>query len=387
MNVRAAGAGARAAGRRRRRPAAPARGARRRASWRSWANVSSWPIDLTSRSGSTGRSSRPVARSRRCRPWARPSAADARPPVERGEVADRRHAHPPQPLERGRADAPQPLDRQRVEVGQLLARPDLERRPARADALGRRPAAWRRPTPAWRGTCSGATPTEHVRPSCSADRRRADRRAIVTPSPSRARAPGDVEERLVEGQRLDERRDGGEDGVDLAAGRGVGGVVAGQEHRRRAQPPGRRRRQRRVHAVAAGLVGRRGDDAAPARCRRRRPAGRAARAAGAARRRRRRRPCRRGGSCAPQATSLTVLPIGGDVGVRSAGQAAAGAAAAAVGDPQASDEAERLADDALGQLRLAGPAVAERDRELDDACRRRARGGGSSRSGSRSPRP
>src|SRR5688572_16290379 len=51
---------------------------------------------------------------------------------------------------------------------------------------------------------------------------------------------------------------------------------------------------------------------------------------------------------------------------RSAAAAATGAAVAAVGDPQAQDEAEGLVDDALGQLRLAGPPVAELDRELDD---------------------
>src|SRR4051794_24204690 len=46
----------------------------------------------------------------------------------------------------------------------------------------------------------------------------------------------------------------------------------------------------------------------------------------------------------------------------------AGAAAATVGDPEAQDEAHRFADDALRHLRAPGAAVAELDRELDDAA-------------------
>ena len=62
------------AGRRRRRRGGTSSRCTSATSWRSWANVSSWPIDLTSRSGSTARSSRPLARSTRCWPWARPRA-------------------------------------------------------------------------------------------------------------------------------------------------------------------------------------------------------------------------------------------------------------------------------------------------------------------------
>ena len=125
-----------------------------------------------------------------------------------------RDAHPLEPCERRRPDAPQPPHRQRVEVGQLLAG-----RTSNTPSPGRTPsgvaAAWPRPTPAWRGTCSGATPTEHVRPSSSLDAVGAAGGRSSPVAEQRAGA-GDVEERLVEGERLDERGDRCEDLVDLA---------------------------------------------------------------------------------------------------------------------------------------------------------------------------
>ena len=169
--------------------------------------------------------------------------AERSPSTAAGSSAARsptvRHAHPAQPLERGRADAPQALDRERVEVGQLLARPDLEH--ARPGLARRRASA--------RGLASTDASLARNLFGRDADRARQPElaRAIVGAEPAGDRhavaeqgaGAGDVEERLVERQRLDERRHGGEDGVDLAAGRGVGGVVAGEEHRRRAQPAGR----------------------------------------------------------------------------------------------------------------------------------------------------
>ena len=70
----------------------------------------------------------------------------------------------------------------------------------------------------------------------------------------------------------------------------------------------------------------------------------------------------------------------------SAGLAATGAAAAAVVDPQAGDQPGRLADDPLGQLGRRRPGGPGRRSGTRRCCRRRARAGGSSRSGSRSPR-
>ena len=97
------------------------------------------------------------------------------------------------PIRRSRSSVAGPTphsrsDGQRVEVGQLLPRADLETRRARAARRRAWPAAWRRPTPAWPGTCSGRPRPSSVSSSCSATSAR-NRRAIVTPSPSRARAP------------------------------------------------------------------------------------------------------------------------------------------------------------------------------------------------------
>jgi hypothetical protein len=64
----------------------------------------------------------------------------------------------------------------------------------------------------------------------------------------------DVEERLVEGDRLDPRRVALEDGHDPRRHLAVVGVVAGQEHCMRAQPPGADRRHGGVDAVAPRFV-------------------------------------------------------------------------------------------------------------------------------------
>ncbi len=85
-----------------------------------------------------------------------------------------------------------------------------------------------------------------------------------TPVPSRRRAPRNVEERLVDRQRLDERRDRPEDRHHLAALLLVALEARREEHGVRAGPPGPRHRHRRVHAEGARLVARGGHDAAVA---------------------------------------------------------------------------------------------------------------------------
>ncbi len=75
---------------------------------------------------------------------------------------------------------------------------------------------------------------------------------------------GDVEERLVERERLDDRRVTLEDLVHLPAHLAVVGVIAVEEHGVRAAPLGDRRRHRRVDAVPTRLVGRSGDHATAA---------------------------------------------------------------------------------------------------------------------------
>ena len=143
-----------------------------------------------------------------------------------------------------------------------------------------------------------ATPTEQVRPS-SASTSLADGPPDARPVPQGPQRAGDVEERLVEAQRLDERRVRPEDRHHAPADLAVVGVVAGQEHRVRgtAGAPGRsawRRRPRRRGPRSWPRRRRPGRRSHP-----RRPVARAARGAATARRTRRTRPCRRAGSCGP----------------------------------------------------------------------------------------
>ena len=79
----------------------------------------------------------------------------------------------------------------------------------------------------------------------------------------------EVDERLVEGQRLHEGRGGAQHLHHPRAGLAVGVEAAGQEGRVRAAGPRLARRHRRADAVHPGLVRRRRDDAATRRCRRR----------------------------------------------------------------------------------------------------------------------
>ncbi len=165
------------------------------------------------------------------------------------------------------------------------------RRPGRR--AGRRACSGSRR--AWRRTCVLATPTEQVMPCSSATRSRISWPISAGPAEPADRA-GHVEERLVQRQRLDQRRDRAEDLHHAGGHRGVQ-PVAGVDHGGlRAQPPGPAHRHRGVDAVPAGLVGR-GEHHAARRRRRRSPACRAARAGRSARPRRRTRPCRRAGRC------------------------------------------------------------------------------------------
>jgi uncharacterized protein (UPF0548 family) len=79
-----------------------------------------------------------------------------------------------------------------------------------------------------------------------------------------AQRAGHVEERLVQGQRLDLRGHRLEDGHDLLGDRPVQAVPGRDDDGLRAQAPGPADRHRRVHAVGARLVGRR-QHHAPAR--------------------------------------------------------------------------------------------------------------------------
>ena len=86
----------------------------------------------------------------------------------------------------------------------------------------------------------------------------------IVGSTEQAAGAGDVEERLVQAERLDERGDRTEQLHQPTRDLGVVLMVAGQEHRVGAQATRPHRRHGRVHPVAARLVGRRRDDAARA---------------------------------------------------------------------------------------------------------------------------
>ncbi len=79
--------------------------------------------------------------------------------------------------------------------------------------------------------------------------------AISVALAEQSRRTAHVEKRLVERERLDQRRVPSEDLVHLPADLAVQIVVTGQEHSVRAAPPSHGRRQRGMNPVPAGLVG------------------------------------------------------------------------------------------------------------------------------------
>ena len=191
--------------------------------------------------------------------------------------ADRAHAEALQPGQRGGADTPQRLHRERMQERELLPRPPRPSPPAPARAPSATRAGFAASDASLARNLFGATPTEHVRRSSSRMRSRM-RWAIVGGVAVQPDRTAHVEERLVERQRLDERRERAEDRHDPGAHLGVVRVVAAQEHRVRAQTLRPHRRHRGVDPVGAGLVRRRRDHAPVRRNRRRPPGGPGARA-------------------------------------------------------------------------------------------------------------
>ena len=117
----------------------------------------------------------------------------------------------------------------------------------------------------------------------------------------------DVEVRLVERERLDERRDRAEDREDLLrhgarTSRSRGGTITSRGHRRTARAIGHRRAHAEARAPRSSPPRRRRGSRA---ARRRPPACPRASDRRAARRTRRTRPCRRGGSCGPSGRGTT----------------------------------------------------------------------------------
>ncbi len=91
----------------------------------------------------------------------------------------------------------------------------------------------------------------------------ADARGDLGGRAEQADRGGDVEEGLVQGERLDERSEGLEDGEDLLAGGGVDVHARGHHYRRGSELEGLRHAHRAPYAEAADLVRRRQHHAAP----------------------------------------------------------------------------------------------------------------------------
>ena len=183
----------------------------------------SWLTDFAASGSSTGSGSTPCARSTSdapCLPNRRTSAD--RSSAARSPIVTTLKSRSAAAVDG--ADAPQARDRQRrEELG--LGRP-ARRRPGRRACAGR-----------WRSSRRASSTRRRPTPSAPARARTASliSRAIAAPSPnSRARA-GHVEERLVDRDRLDERREPPEDRHDLAARR----LVRRAANRARRCSPGR----------------------------------------------------------------------------------------------------------------------------------------------------
>ena len=256
----------------------------------STSNVCSW---LTDFAGIAGR--RPASGSMPARPIAqaprracRTAVRAHRPAAPRGRRSCARRS--------SRSDVRRPLAR-RPTAARSAAAPGTP--PPSPGGTTTRPSGLRRSRRrSWRRASSSPTPTDAVSPSSSRiavlDQPR-DRLAVAEQLPR----AGDVEERLVDRDRLDERREPPEDRHDLAAD--AAWYFAPSTGRK--TPCGQSRRAvrsgiARVDAELARLVARRADDARDRSVRRRRrsPACRAAPAGRAARPPRRTRRGRRGGS-------------------------------------------------------------------------------------------
>ena len=186
----------------------------------STSNVCSCPTDFAGSPSWTGSASMPArAIDERRAVLAEP--ADQQVRRQRREVADRPDAVLAQGDRRLLADAPQPTDR-RAAPGRPPRR-RAARRPGRRACAGR--------TRSWPRASCVATPTEAVSPTSAADLvldPARDRRAVA----EQRRRPGDVEERLVDRDRLDQRREPPQDRHHVAAGRLVAPAVDRQEDRR-----------------------------------------------------------------------------------------------------------------------------------------------------------
>ena len=169
-----------------------------------------------------------------------------------GEPAARRrreiaHLAEPERVQAGlelRSDAPQPGHRERGEEGPGLLRPDL-----------RWPFGLARSEAIFATNLHEAMPAEAGRPT-SAAISRAEPAGDLGRWPEERLRGGHVQERLVERERLDERRVAFEDGEHLLAGLGVGREARRHHDRLGRQPQRPRHRHGAPDAEGAHLVAR-----------------------------------------------------------------------------------------------------------------------------------
>ena len=181
-------------------------------------------------------------------PAALPSAPTRTSSGKVRELPDRAHAQLGEPAASGRPDSPQALDAEWVEECELGTGLDDEQ----AIGLGEVARQFRQQLRA-----RGADGRDQAGPVVHAA---ADRDGDLRPRAVQAPSTGDVEERLVEGDRLHERRERAQDLHDRTACVAVGVEPRREEHTIGARTTRSRHGHRGVHAEAASLVARGRDD-------------------------------------------------------------------------------------------------------------------------------
>ncbi len=172
--------------------------------------------------------------------------------VELGEIRDGVHSDALQSLQRGRPHTPQRLNRKGVQEQQLSPGQHLDHAAALSDPVGcgdRLGGDRGQLGQELVGSDTDGTSQLQFVPHPLADRAGDDHARTV-----QTQTAGDVEKRLVECQRFDERGDRGEDAVHVGADRRVQRMITRQEDGLGAQPFGGDAGQRRPHPVATGLV-------------------------------------------------------------------------------------------------------------------------------------
>ena len=179
-----------------------------------------------------------------------PERGDQRGLRNRSELSNGANAEGGQPLRGRGADAPEATHLQGMEEVELRARLD-DQETVRFREIARQ-----------LGHHLGSRHPDRCREPDVSAHPSANRDGDLRARTVEASGTGDVEERFVERDRLDHRRERVEHGHDLGAGFVISVEARSQEHAVRAGSPRPPHRGGRIHAELAGLVARRGHDAA-----------------------------------------------------------------------------------------------------------------------------